>query len=229
MKVIFLDIDNTLLDFDEYTKRTLKKGFEVFSLGKFDNHVLDVFHHENDILWNRIEQGSLTFDELKKIRFSIIFSKLGIQFDGIRFETFYRDELHESAIFENGALDMVEYLKKKYVLAVSSNGPYEQQLHRLSICGLDKYFSYFFISEDIGYSKPDTRFFLESFRILNEGRSEKILPQETLILGDSLTSDMKGGHDFGMHTCFYKKKGTQKVPQYIDYTIDCLSQIKNFL
>ena len=66
MKVIFLDIDNTLLDFDEYTKRTLKKGFEIFGLGKFDNHVLNVFHHENDILWNRIEQGSLTFDELKK-------------------------------------------------------------------------------------------------------------------------------------------------------------------
>ena len=228
MKLVFVDIDNTLLDFDAYTEETLKKGFEEFHLGTYDDHVLKVFHQENDILWERIEKRTLTFEELKKIRFEIVFERLGIDFDGPSFETYFRSQLNESAIVIDGAYSMLDYLKKKYILAVSSNGPYQQQMHRLFLAHMEDYFTYFFISEKVGYSKPDKRFFEVAFDEINQNRMELILPSDSLIIGDSLTSDMQGGINYGIHTCLFdrKKKNTRRE---FDYVIENLRDASKIL
>lgn len=227
MKLIFLDIDNTLLDFDEYTKQSLKSGFEYYALPEFQPYMLDIFHQVNDGLWRQIEEGTLTFDELRKIRFQKFFAALGVTFDGPAFEHYYRSRLHESAIPVKGAYEMLDYLSKKYILATASNGPYEQQMHRLSLAKMDHYFSYFFISEKIGYSKPSPLFFEKAFEEINEHRSDKILPKDTCIIGDSLTSDMQGGLNAGIRTCFFNKKGNVHVPSKIDWVVSDLRQMKD--
>ena len=231
MKLIFIDIDNTLLDFDKYTEESLKKGFKRFSLPEFEPYMLDVFHQENDKLWRKIEEGTLHIDGLKHVRFQRVFEALHIKpsFDPTLFEAYYRSQLFESAIPVDGAYKMLDYLSKKYILAVASNGPYEQQIHRLSLAKMDRYFTYFFISEKIGYSKPSPFFFLKAFGEINTNRTDIILPKDACIIGDSLTSDMKGGFNAGMHTCFFNKKKVDTPPDRIDFAISDLSKISDVL
>ena len=125
--------------------------------------------------------------------------------------------------------EMLDYLSRKYILATASNGPYEQQMHRLSLAKMDRYFTYFFISEKIGVSKPSPLFFSKAFEEINANRSEIILSKDTCIIGDSLTSDMKGGLNAGMHTCFINKKGIDNLPKEIDFVLSDLSKISDVL
>lgn len=98
MKAVFIDIDNTLLSFSEYVKHTMQTGFEHFGLKRYESYMYDVFTEENNKLWHRIEQGTLVFSELEKVRWNIIFARLGIEFDGTVFEKYFRRALYDSAI-----------------------------------------------------------------------------------------------------------------------------------
>ncbi len=175
-----------------------------------------------------MERKEITLKELRETRFDIIFHKLGIDFDGKTFEKFYSDALYESAIPIENSIGMLEYLSKKYILATASNGPYFQQLHRLEIADMKKYFTFFFISEKLGYSKPSKEFFIEAFKEINLGKANEISPNETLIIGDSLTSDMAGGRNYGIKTCFFDKHKKGIKPD-VDFAINDLEHIRNVL
>lgn len=229
IKAIFLDIDNTLLSFDEYLRQTMRQGFAHFGLGPYEPYMFDVFNRENGALWHRIEQGTLTFPELVEVRWNNVFRALGIDFDGPVFERYFRAALNESAIPEPGAMELLKALHGEYILCAASNGPYDQQLHRLELAGMTPYFGGFFISERIGASKPARAFYDGAFAALNRDRSAPVLPTETLMLGDSLTSDMAGGLRYGMKTCYYRRGGSVPVPEGIDLVVDSLDQLPALL
>lgn len=220
MKVIFLDIDNTLLSFNEYVKQTMKTGFAEFGLKAYEPYMYELFTEENNKLWRQIEDGTLTFQELEKIRWNKVFEAIGISFDGVVFEKYFREALHESAIPEEGAYELLEYLSQKYIVCAASNGPHEQQIHRLEIANMRKYFDYIFVSEQVGASKPATAFFDYAFREINQDREEPIVPEECLMVGDSLTSDVEGGRRYGMNTCLYRKGAGASVPEGVHVTAD---------
>lgn len=225
IKAVFLDIDNTLLDFDAYVKDSMKVGFEKYGLKKYEDWMFPIFQEINHEMWGRLEQGTLSYQELLKIRWNKVFEALGISFDGWEFEQFFKDYLFDSAIPVEGAMELLEYLKGKYVICAASNGPYEQQVNRLTKGGMIGYFDYLFISERIGVAKPSKLFFEAAIRELNE-----ILPEEILIIGDSLTSDMTGGIDSGLKTCLFDWKcggDTKGLP--IDYVVYTLQEIHEIL
>ncbi len=234
IKLIFIDIDNTLLDFDAYVKESLRSGFEKFGLRKYEDWMYETFEKENSKLWLQIEDGTLTFEELQKIRFNKVFDAIGgIDFDGVVFEKYFRECLNESAIPVDGAMEMLEYLSGKYILCTASNGPYNQQVHRLELAGMLDYFRHHFISEKIGVSKPAREFFDAALAELNaeqqaRGNAE-ILPSEIMIIGDSLTSDMAGGIGSGLKTCWFDGAGKGDTKgRTIDFTINMLNQIKEY-
>ena len=72
MKLIFFDIDNTILDFDEYVRQSMRDGFNKFNLKEYEPWMYDVFTTENNKLWKKIEEQRLDFEELKTIRWNII-------------------------------------------------------------------------------------------------------------------------------------------------------------
>ena len=150
LKVIMFDIDNTLLSFDEYVKESMKKGFEKFEIGIYEDSMFDIFSQVNTGLWHAIENGEMNFEELKKKRWNMIFERLGISADGEAFEKYFRDCLFESAIPIDGAVELLDYLYGKYTLCVASNGPHLQQVNRLKTGGMLPYFSDLFVSEEIG-------------------------------------------------------------------------------
>lgn len=232
MKAYFLDIDNTLLDFDEYVKCAMKDGFQRFEIVEYEPWMYETFIRENNKLWRQIEEATLTFEELKKIRWNIVFRELGLSFDGPTFEEYFRAYLHESAIPVPGAYELLEFLQGKGIICAASNGPYDQQIHRLELADMRKYFDYCFVSEKIGVSKPAKEFFERGFAIMNEGREKAIRPEECLMIGDSLTSDIAGGIAAGMKTCFYERKpGSHVFAEGVgpDYVITDLKEIKNIV
>lgn len=229
MKAVFIDIDNTLLSFSEYVKHTMQTGFEHFGLKRYEPYMYDIFTEENNKLWRRIEQGTLVFSELEKVRWNIIFARLGFEFDGTVFEKYFRRALYDSAIPMPGANEMLRYLSGKYILCVASNGPYEQQVHRLEVAGMKQYFNYIFISEKLGASKPSEEFFGKAFAELNSGREEAIIPADTIIIGDSPTSDIEGGRSYGMKTCFYNICSVENDDIKADHVIDELNEVKGIL
>ena len=222
MELVFIDIDNTLLDFDEYIRQTMREGFAHFGLKPYQPYMEEIFHRENGKLWRRIEQGTLTFAELERIRWNNVFAALDIDFDGTVFETYFRAALYDSAIPVPGAMELLEALHGKYPLAVASNGPYDQQLHRLALAGMKDDFDAFFISERIGASKPSPAFFDAVFREINEGRAQPFTPAETAIIGDSLTSDMAGGRGYGLKTVYYRRPGAAPADGRVDVTVEDL-------
>ena len=229
-KVILLDIDDTLLSFQGYVRDAMEKGMDAFGIGPFKEEMLSVFHQVNTRLWHRLEKGELSFEELKKIRWNLVFEALGLRADGIKFEEYFRDRLFDSAIPVEGAMELLEYLKGKYILCAASNGPYHQQVNRLKVGGMLPFFTHLFISEEMGFSKPSFEFFAVCLERLNEGREERILPEDIIIIGDSLSSDFAGGKGAGMKTLFFNPK-KQDVPQELrpDFTVNTLHEIQNIL
>ena len=225
MRLALIDIDNTLLDFDEYVRQTMKTGFAHFGLRAYEPYMYDVFARENDALWRALERGELTFPELKRVRWKNIFKALGIAFDGPTFEEYFRAVLNESAIPVDGAYDMLRALSERMPLYAASNGPYHQQLHRLEIAGMAQYFSNFFISEEIGASKPSRAFFERAFERINARVDSPVEPEEAIIIGDSLTSDMAGGLQYGLKTCYYRRAGAAPAGEGVDLTVTDLREI----
>ena len=236
IKAVLLDIDNTLFSFDGYVQYSMKHGFEKYGLRPFEDWMPSVFHRINNELWGRIEKETLTFEELGQIRWNLVFRELDIEFDGVAFEQYFRKELVWSAIPEEGAIDLVKYLSSRYILGIASNGPYAQQVNRLKIAGILDDFQYIFVSEKIGASKPAKDFFQSCFEEMNrqsgktDRKKEIIRPEEVMIIGDSMTSDMAGGISFGMKTCFYNRKGiTLPENSGVDYVVNKLKEIENIL
>lgn len=229
-KVVLFDVDDTLLSFQGYVQESMKVGFEHFGLKQYEEWMYKVFTNTNDKLWRQIEDGTLTFEELKKTRWNMVFQELGIDFDGIIFEAWFRDRLFYNAILEEGAIEILDYLKERYALCVVSNGPYEQQVNRLKVGKLDKYFKHVFISGKVGHQKPTREFFDVCFKEMKEAGMPDLKPEEVFIVGDSMTADIGGGKAYGLETCLYTKyKEPHGDLSLIDHSVKNLLEIKELL
>ncbi len=196
IKALLIDIDDTLLDFAKCAENAMKLAFEEEGL-PFSDDVQEKFHFVNNRLWREIENGTLTREGLSLIRWNKIFSLLGIEHDGVQTENAFKKYLAESAEKIDGASEMLEYLKGKYLLAAASNGPWREQVSRMKKAEIFDYFDYIFISEKVGYSKPDIRFFDECKKAFD-------LPgNEIMMIGDSVNADIDGARKAGIITCFF--------------------------
>lgn len=223
IKAVFIDIDNTLLDFNKCALWSMKKSFEDYNLN-FKEQMFDTFNLVNNRLWLEIEKGKLTKEELYACRWNMIFAILGIDVDGVQFENVFYSYLTESAEPVDGALETLKYLSGKYIVCAASNASYEQQIKRLDNAELTEYFDKIFISEQIGFSKPKKEFFEKCFEEI-----APILPSESIMIGDSLTADVGGGKAAGMKTCWYDHNATFEESPVPDFTVRTLAEIKNYL
>lgn len=230
IKAVFLDIDDTLLSFSGYVKEAMQEGFALHGLPAYTEDMYPVFEKINNGLWRQIEEGTLSFQKLTEIRWNTVFRALGISFDGRLFEAYFRKKLFGSAVHEPGALPLLGYLSSKYPLCAVSNGPYEQQINRLRVGGMLDYFCRCFISSRVGAQKPDAAFFDHCFRDLRENGFPSLLPEEVMLIGDSLSADILGGKSYGMQTILYNKTNDPaKSTPMADYTVTHLSEIHGIL
>ena len=225
IKAVFLDVDNTLLDFGQCSMKSMQQACEKHCV-EFSEKLVETFHRINNILWKDIEKGTLTRARLHEIRWNMIFDEIGgIDADGVAFEKDFFEGLHTIAIPVDGANELVEYLAGKYELYVVSNAEYYQQYNRLETCGMLKHILKIFVSADMGYAKPSKEFFDICYSELPH-----LKPSETVIIGDSLSADIIGGINYGLKSCWYNPDN-EKLPEGVtpDFITDSLRKIKEFL
>ncbi len=223
-KIILIDLDNTLIDFNECARHSIIDIFNKFNLSYSDN-VFTTFITENVKIWKRLENGEITKAELRENRWNIILGKLGIDFDGHVVEDLFEKSVAKGAYAVDGAYELLDYLYPKYDLYIVSNGFRFVQESRLKIGNFDKYFKEIFVSEDIGIPKPATEFFDYCFEKL--GNPEK---DSVILIGDSLSADIKGGCNYGLETIWFNKN-LESLPDEISpaYIVTQLKEITNIL
>lgn len=199
--LVLFDIDGTLLDFDMTEKIALEDTCREYGF-PYNEEMLNVYHQINVECWKQLEEGLINKEELAFIRFDRFFKKFNLKGEPIEFNTKYRSRLGEGAYLIKNAVEICKTLYGKVDLAVASNGGKDIQYNRLRKVDLEKYFKYLFISEEIGYNKPDIRFFETVFE-----RANVISPERVLIIGDSISADIQGGNIAGIKTCWYNPKG----------------------
>lgn len=224
MKYLLFDIDGTILDFDACEKEAFKLAFKEHDLD-FSDEILAFYHKTNASLWEKHNKGLITREKLSIERFDILFEKYGLNCDSFAFAKTFRKYLDTFHFYIDGAKELLEDLKERYELYAVTNGVASTQHTRINASGLDKIFKDVFISEEIGIQKPEKAFFDYCFeRIPNFDKNEAI------IIGDSLSSDIKGGNNAGIKTCWYNTGGaTASDEVHIDYEITELSQIYDIL
>lgn len=225
IKVILIDIDDTLLDFHKCAEQAIRTTCAEQSVTCSDELIREFFD-TTAMLWSRIEKGTLTKSEMYKLRWTSIFSKFGIDFDGELFDRLFRANFRHTSIPVDGAREMLSELSGTYRLFAASNASYDQQIERLTRSDLLRYVEKVFTSESVGYVKPSKEFFEQCLKDI--GDYEK---SEILMLGDSLSADISGGKAYGIKTCYFDRgSGASVTPDVTpDITIKALTELKELI
>lgn len=194
--VILMDIDNTLLDFHAGTKESLISLLAGFGL-ELTKEREARFHVINDKLWTAYEHGEIPKSAIFERRFAEFLGEMGIETDPLEANETYAKGLQQSAVLMPGCMELLNALHGKCRLFAVTNGVVTTQTPRLEKAGFAPYFEQIFISEAMGCKKPETAFFDKCFDAI--GPVDK---SRCIILGDSLTSDMQGGRNAGIATCY---------------------------
>lgn len=197
-EILLFDADNTVLDFDKSEEQALKVAFANNGL-PFDDNVLKIYRKNNIMQWQRYERGEIPRDEVLINRFTDTFAQLNVCPNVTAVADLYEQQLHLGFFTIPFAEQVLADLSHKgYRMYIVSNGVLSIQNSRMSGSGLDKYFIKRFISEEIGYPKPNMEFFRRSF-----AQIENFDKSKTLIIGDSLTGDIQGGINAQIDSCWY--------------------------
>ena len=211
--VVLIDLDDTLLDFGAASDSSLRNLFAELGHPLSDAEVAR-FEEINGACWKALERKEITRAELSKKRFADFSAELGLtDIDPLDLNSRFRLGLSKSAVLIPGALELCRTLSEKVDLYVVTNGFIDTQAQRMKAAGLEGLFKGVFASHAMGYEKPDARYFDAVFEAI--GRDK--IPQ-TILLGDSLSSDMKGGRAYGLTTCWFNPKGKED-------TVGCDHQI----
>jgi 2-haloacid dehalogenase len=212
-EVILFDADDTLFDYALAEAHALKSTFLEHQIELIQPHV-ELYRSVNQQLWHDYEKGAVTLDFLRHERFRKLFVEIQADLDAIHFSERYVDFLGEGSFLIDGADVLVaELLAKGQRLAIITNGIKKTQHSRIGRSSLANSFEHIIISEDTGYSKPHTGIFDYAFDKLLITDKSKVL-----IVGDSLTSDIQGGNNYGIDTCWFnpghKLNSTSANPTY---------------
>lgn len=223
-KIVLLDLDNTLIDFNECARHSIMNIFSELGF-EYSENVFETFICENVKIWKRLEKGEITKADLRANRWNIILKKLGIDYDGTIIEEKFENGVAQGAYAVDGAYELLDYLYPKYELYIVSNGFRFVQESRLKIGDFRKYFKDIFLSEDIGIQKPAKEFFDYCFDKLSHPNKENVI-----LIGDSLSADIIGGLNYGIDCIWFNKNG-DKLPKSIEptYIVDRLKDIEKIL
>ncbi|MGH0052508.1 MAG: HAD family hydrolase, partial [Sphaerochaetaceae bacterium] len=178
----------------------------------------------NAALWRQFEKGLVTIDELKVKRFAAFGKEAGISLDAEEASRSYQYHLSRQGILFDESITVLETLKERgYSLFLATNGIAEVQRGRIEVSRTGPYFEHIFISEEVGYQKPDPRFF--SYMLEVAGLTKQ--KHASLMIGDSLSSDIAGGIASGIDTLWLNKDGekasnSQVKPTYTQTSLPAL-------
>lgn len=224
-EVIIFDADETLFDFKKSEREAFKNAMLEFNIEYDESYHLSVYSDINKAIWKEFEDGLITQKKLKVERFKRLADKLNIEFDESLFAESYMKHLSYASFLYEDSIELIESLSKGYRLCIITNGLKDVQDNRIKKSVIAKYFEDIVVSEEVNVSKPDPKIFeiaLNNIKYLDKSK--------VLMVGDSLTSDIKGGINFGIDTCWFNaNKIENKTEIKPTYEISNLMELKDML
>ena len=221
---VLLDLDDTILDFHKAEAIALSKTLRSLGLEPREE-ILRRYSVINRQQWELLEEKKQSREETLTRRFDILFSEYGIDCDGKTARDRYEENLAVGHYFMPGAEALLEKLYGRYELYIISNGTARVQAGRIASAGIARYFSGIFISEEIGVNKPDREYFDRSLAQITDFN-----PDRALIVGDSLTSDIRGARNAGIRSCWYNfRRERPRTEIQADFEIHFLEELPPLL
>lgn len=224
IKNILFDLDDTILDFHKAERNALIKALESIQIYP-DEKIISRYSQLNLAQWKLLEKGEITRSEVKIRRYRLLFEEFNLNHSPEAAAKYYEYYLSQGHYFISGAEETLKKLSESYRLYIVSNGTSVVQKSRIASAGIAAYMTDIFISEDIGFNKPSIDFFNFCF-----SKIEHFKKEETIIVGDSLSSDIAGGKNAGILTIWFnpsKEKSSEKISA--DYEISNISDIFSVL
>jgi len=225
-KYLLWDIDGTILDFVASETIAIRRLFEKYKLGICTDEMLADYSKINTKYWEILERGEMTKQQILVARFTEFFAKYELDTSiAPAFDKDYQVELGNCPVFSKNAELVLKACQGNYRQIGVTNGTKVAQIGKLKTSGLDKMLDKVYISEIIGFEKPRIEFFEHVFA------SENIVDKRTtIIIGDSLTSDMQGGINYGIDTCWFNPAHKENTKGFkVTYDIDDLIRILDII
>ena len=225
VEVVLWDVDGTLLDFLAAEKAAIRACFAELGLGECTDEQIARYSVINKKYWKRMEDGEIGKAEVLCGRFREFFAGEGIVADVDEFNLLYQVRLGDTVAFCDGADKLLTELCGRVKQYAVTNGTQRAQRRKLANSGLDQIFDGIFISDEVGHEKPTCEFFDHVFREIGDIPRDRIL-----IVGDSLSSDIRGGKNAGIRTCWYNPSGAPAPADNTpDFVITNLQEVKSLL
>ena len=221
---LLFDADGTLFDFDLAEEKALIETFEQYKLDFLPLYA-GTYHRVNAQVWKSFEKGEITQDALRTRRFEMLFEahQIAPKFNGgvKAFGNHYLENLAWHGDLIDGTLDVVRQCAARFEMAIITNGIASVQRSRFHHSPLEAFFSHLIISEEVGAAKPEVKYFDAAFERIGNPPKDQVL-----VIGDSLSSDMRGGLNYGVDTCWFNPNHVPADPAcQVRYEIDRLQDV----
>lgn len=219
---ILFDADDTLLDFQKAEKYALLDTLKSYNI-ELTNEIYATYQLINHELWSDFERGKVSKEFVQTTRFEKLFSKLQLVASGEEGNEKYQSFLCCQTWLVPHAKDVCEKLSKDAKLVIVTNGVGKTQEARIRNSALSSYITELIVSENIGYQKPDLKYFEYTFKTIGISPLER---KNVLLVGDSMVSDIQGAINAGIDSCWFNpKKSIPCQPYFPTFTIDNLIQL----
>ncbi len=202
---ILLDLDNTLLDFDAGENKALSATLAEAGIQP-THELLQKYHKINAALWAQLEKGQIRREQIASERFVRFLKQENLPGNGVEIGKSYHKNLALQAVLVPDALEVLRELAEVATLAVVTNGFVHVQTSRIELSGIGNFIDDAFISEKIGVDKPHRKVFDTALATLGIEQRERVL-----VVGDSLSSDIKGAQNAGLDSCWFNSEGAQNT------------------
>lgn len=219
--VVFFDLDHTLFDFEASKRAAFEHALNESGITEWEP-LLPVLSSVERPLWHALEAGELTLSTLNNDRFGGLVEHADLDVDPAPLAASYLKWLGRSGGLLDGARELLDDLASTHTLAMLSNGYSSVQRARLANFELGQYFESVTISDEIGWAKPDKRFFDHALEQAGNPPRDSIL-----MVGDNLRSDITGASAAGLATCWYNPDGAPVTvdQEHVTFEVGHLDQV----
>ena len=222
-KWLLFDLDGTLFDYDKSETVAFKKTFDDFKIN-YKEEFLSSYDSINKQLWKKFELGQIEVEKLKVERFELLLDQIDHDVNPAEFSKNYLVNLSNCTFLLDGVEELLRELDGKFKMMLITNGLKSVQRPRLKNSTIKNYFEDIVISEEVGSAKPDSKIFDIAFSKMNNPEKTKVL-----MIGDSLSSDIQGGINYNLDTCWLNVKSLNSNGLAPTYEIKNISELKNIL
>jgi putative hydrolase of the HAD superfamily len=222
-KDLFFDLDNTILDFSHASHIAFREMLDHFGHNE-SSEIYTIYNEGNHEVWKDFEDGKITALQLRAERFNRLLSKMEWSGSGLEWNKIYIECIVRNTKYVDGALEVISNLSERYDIHIVTNGLKEAQRPRIRTAELGKFLASITVSDEIGIAKPHHDFFKVAMRNAKVDDKSKVL-----MIGDSYRSDIAGGVNFGLQTCWFNHNKNVMDQKMHDFEIHHISELEDIL